>query len=77
MKLSGDPSTEDLNAGKLNGAKAPDDYLGLTAEGKLGEAVKKLDELKSEISRFNSLSRFAIKNHSSEVVKSEVVDGVS
>jgi len=34
-----------------------EDYQRLTAEGKLGEAGKKLDELKSAINRLNTLQR--------------------
>ena len=38
-------------------AKDLEDYQGLTAQGKLGEAGKKLDELKYTINRLNTLQR--------------------
>jgi hypothetical protein len=38
-------------------AKDLEDYQRLTAQGKLGEAGKKLDELKNAIIRLNTLQR--------------------
>lgn len=41
----------------VEAAKDLEDYQGLTAQGKLGEAGKKLDELKYTINRLNTLQR--------------------
>lgn len=50
------PPTE-LRGFIADAAKDLDDYQRLTAEGKLGEAGKKLDDLKSVLNRLNALRR--------------------
>ena len=50
------PAT-DLHGLIADAAKDLEDYQRLTAEGKLGEAGKKLDDLKSAINRLNTLQR--------------------
>jgi len=57
-----EPSAAPQPASDLHGliaqaAKDLEDYQRLTAEGKLGEAGKKLDELKSAINQLNTLQR--------------------
>ncbi len=47
----------DLNALIAEAAKDLADYERLTAEGKLGEAGKKLEELKSTIDKLNTRQR--------------------
>jgi uncharacterized membrane protein (UPF0182 family) len=56
--ISGAPQpTEDLNALIAEAAKDLADYQRLTAEGKLGEAGQKLEELKRTIDKLNTRQR--------------------
>jgi hypothetical protein len=48
------PKPADLDALIAEAAKALADYQRLTAEGKLGEAGQKLDELKRTIEKLNA-----------------------
>jgi hypothetical protein len=47
-------SAADLNALGVEAAKDLPDYQRLTAEGKLGEAGKKLEELKRALDKLNA-----------------------
>ncbi len=53
------PAAADLNALISEAGKAFSDYQRLTAEGKLGEAGQKLDELKRDLDKLNALRRAA------------------
>jgi len=51
------PIAEDLNALIKEAAKDLADYQRLTAEGKLGEAGQKLEQLKRTLDKLNSRPR--------------------
>jgi hypothetical protein len=51
------PAAEDLNTLISGAAKDLADYQGLTAEGKLGEAGQKLEQLKHKLDELNRLKK--------------------